>query len=103
MKKGLILLCVCFFLSACGAYAPHNQWKVMKFTTPPDRTEQDRMAAESDCIKLVDEAQPEGMVFLKGAAWQYTENARRYQNCMAEKGFTCKDDKYPCPYEPGKK
>lgn len=103
MKKIIGIISLVALLLGCGAYAPHNQWKVMKFTTPPDRTEQDRTEAEGECIKQVDEAQPEGMVFLKGAAWQYTENARRYQNCMDAKGFTCKDDKYPCPYEPGKK
>jgi hypothetical protein len=97
MKKIISIIFLIALLAGCGASAPHNQWKsALKFFTPPDRTDQDRVIAENDCIKEVDEAQPEGMVFLKGAAWHYQENSYRYQDCMAAKGFPCMAE---CAYD----
>lgn len=103
MKKIISIIFLVALLAGCGASAPHNQWKVLKFTTPPDRTDQDRTTAESDCIKQIDVESPGAMVLLTGTAWNYTRNSYKYQDCMAERGFPCKDDIYPCPYEPGKK
>ena len=59
--------------------------------------------AESDCIKAVDD--PNGGVksVLTGLAGYSMKMGYAYQDCMAAKGYPCKEDTYPCAYEPGKK
>lgn len=103
MNKIMTIIVFVVLFTGCGAYAPHNQWKALKFTTPPDRSDQDRVAAEDGCKKKIDETSKEGMVLLMGAAMYYTQKAYEYQDCMAAKGYPCKDDIYPCAYEAGKK
>jgi len=103
MRKIIIAIVFLLALVGCGAYAPPNQWKTMKFSTPPDRTDQGKADAVSDCIKQVDDPNGGGMSVLMGLAVYSMKMGYAYQDCMAAKGYPCKEDTYPCAYEPRKK
>jgi len=104
MKKVISIIFLIAFLSGCGANSPYGAWRSLKFTTPPDKTDQARVMAQEDCIKQVDaDDSSTGATILFGIAGQYTVKSKQYQKCMDEKGYPCVDDLYECPYKPEKK
>ena len=89
MKKAwIIFLIVC--LTGCAA--SHSQWKtMMQFHMPPDRTEADLAAARSECVEKVDADTDANKYAIMGGVMGYSmKKSNQLQDCMAEKGFTCK-------------
>ncbi|MDO9229958.1 MAG: hypothetical protein Q7U03_10385 [Syntrophales bacterium] len=99
MRKAAVLVLIAL-LSGCASL-PCNEWQSMTFTAPPDKQEKEYVAAKSDCIEKTDASHPLRCVIGGAAAFIYWPKiGREYQDCMAEKGYLCKDD---CAYEAGKK
>ena len=90
MKKVIWIIFLTVLLAGC--VASHNQWKnMMQFNTPPDRTEAELAAARSVCIEKVDADTDANKYALMGGVMGYSiKKSNQLQDCMAEKGFTCK-------------
>jgi len=104
MRKIISIIFLAALLSGCAAGGPYSEWKALKFTTPPDKTDQDREKAQTECIKYVSEnTDATGATLLFGVMGHFSVKGKAYQKCMEEKGYPCIDDLYECPYKPEKK
>lgn len=89
MVIGMLLIAGC----SVHDYA-HTAWKGTKFITPPVKSDQDRMVAQEECIKKIDEmAVNDGWTELaKGIGPYHMKRVSQYEGCMIEKGYDCVDD-----------
>ena len=102
MKRIYVIIAGLILLISCSS---HNQMlikestKDMKFISPAGKTDAERIVAEDECRTRSEEPYYKTGLWL-GAAGYSSKAQYLFQDCMAEKGYTCIED---CAYKAEKK